>query len=261
MGGRVDTTRTQRMTSREDQLAQLLHRIGESDGDAMQELFLLERASLHRLFLGLSRCAALAEDLVQGTFLNLWRYRAGFSGRGSAAAYLHRVAINEWRRSLSKEGRKKDAWRDLVRDWRDEDDVAEGEASRGLESSETMSTIHRAIDALPPEQREVFLLHKERGLSCPQIAEATGAESRVTVLGHLQRGGMPTPRDRLMASIFGVHAVDLIAEGRFDRMVAWSGRQVTDVPLAEAVGSSRDVDVEGPLVHTARGLGICLGDP
>src|SRR5262249_41151896 len=50
------------------------------------------------------------------------------------------------------------------------------------------------------------------------IAEATGAETRVTVLGHVQRGGMPSSRDRLMASIFGVHAVDLIAQGRFDRM-------------------------------------------
>jgi 6-phosphofructokinase 1 len=93
-----------------------------------------------------------------------------------------------------------------------------------------------------------------------RIAELTGAETRVTVLGHLQRGGMPTPRDRLMASVFGVRAVDLIAEGRFDRMVAWSARQVIDVPLADAIASYRAVDPAGPLVHTARGLGICLGD-
>ena len=93
-----------------------------------------------------------------------------------------------------------------------------------------------------------------------RIAEETGAETRITVLGHLQRGGMPTARDRLMASIFGVHAVDLIARGAFDRMVAWSGRRAIDVPLAEAVAASHRVDPEGPLVHTARGLGICLGD-
>jgi len=93
-----------------------------------------------------------------------------------------------------------------------------------------------------------------------RIAEVSGAETRITVLGHLQRGGMPGARDRLMASIFGVHAVDLIARGAFDRMVAWSGRQVLDVPLAEAVATSHRVDPEGPLVHTARGLGICLGD-
>jgi 6-phosphofructokinase 1 len=93
-----------------------------------------------------------------------------------------------------------------------------------------------------------------------RIAEATGAETRVTVLGHVQRGGMPTPRDRLMASVFGVHAVDLIARGRFDRMVTWRARQAVDVAIADAVASSHTVDPEGPLVHTARGLGICLGD-
>jgi 6-phosphofructokinase 1 len=93
-----------------------------------------------------------------------------------------------------------------------------------------------------------------------RIAELTGAEVRITVLGHLQRGGMPTARDRLMASVFGVRAVDLVARGAFDRMVAWSGRRAIDVPLAEAIASSHTVDPAGPLVHPARGLGICLGD-
>ncbi len=93
-----------------------------------------------------------------------------------------------------------------------------------------------------------------------QISKATGAETRVTVLGHLQRGGTPSARDRIMASIFGVHAVELILRGAFDRMVAWSGRTVIDVPLADAVAAFRAVDPKGPMVRTARGLGICLGD-
>ncbi len=93
-----------------------------------------------------------------------------------------------------------------------------------------------------------------------RIAELTGAETRVTVLGHLQRGGMPTPRDRLMATVFGVHAVDLVAQGHFDRMVAWSAREVIDVALEEAIASYRAIDPDGPLVRTARGAGICLGD-
>src|SRR3546814_11223156 len=92
-----------------------------------------------------------------------------------------------------------------------------------------------------------------------RIAEVTGSETRVTVLGHLQRGGMPTDRDRLMATIFGMRAVDLIAEGRFDRMVAWSGRTVIDIPIAEAIAGYKAVDLEGPPVPTARGLGIYLG--
>jgi 6-phosphofructokinase 1 len=63
-----------------------------------------------------------------------------------------------------------------------------------------------------------------------------------------------------MASVFGVHAVDLVARGAFDRMVAWSSRKVVDVPLAEAVAGYRAVDPDGALVHTARGLGISFGD-
>jgi 6-phosphofructokinase 1 len=93
-----------------------------------------------------------------------------------------------------------------------------------------------------------------------RLAELTGWETRVTVLGHLQRGGTPSARDRLMAQIFGVHAVELVVAGRFDRMVAWSGRGVISVPLAEAVAHSKRVDPDGPLVTTARSLGIHLGE-
>ena len=92
------------------------------------------------------------------------------------------------------------------------------------------------------------------------IEESTGAETRVTVLGHVQRGGAPSPRDRLYASAFGVHAVDLIAEGRFDRMVAWSNRACIDVPLEDGISQYQDVDPHGTLARTARGLGIYLGD-
>lgn len=93
-----------------------------------------------------------------------------------------------------------------------------------------------------------------------KIAEATGAETRVTVLGHVQRGSMPSPRDRLVASAFGVHAVDLIADGKFDRMVAWSNRAVIDVPITDAIAHYSCVELDGTLVKTARGLGISLGD-
>ena len=58
----------------------------------------------------------------------------------------------------------------------------------------------------------------------------------------------------------GVRAVDLLAEGKADRMVAWWNRQVIDVPLEKVVGRSRTVDRDGALVRTARALGICLGD-
>ncbi len=93
-----------------------------------------------------------------------------------------------------------------------------------------------------------------------RIAEITGADTRVTVLGHIQRGGQPSPRDRLFACAFGVYAVDLIAKGMFDRMVGWSNRQCIDVPLSEVIAEPHPVDPHGALVNTARGLGIYLGE-
>jgi 6-phosphofructokinase 1 len=93
-----------------------------------------------------------------------------------------------------------------------------------------------------------------------RLTQATGAEARATVLGHVQRGAMPTAEDRLLAASLGVRAVDLLAEGKADRMVAWWNREVIDVPLAEVVGRSRTVERDGSLVRTARALGICLGD-
>lgn len=93
-----------------------------------------------------------------------------------------------------------------------------------------------------------------------QIADLCQAETRVTVLGHVQRGGQPSAQDRLIASAFGVHAVDLIDAGKFDRMVAWSNRKVIDVAIADAIKHNQQVEPSGSLVHAARGLGICLGD-
>ncbi len=92
------------------------------------------------------------------------------------------------------------------------------------------------------------------------ISARTAAETRVTVLGHVQRGGIPSPLDRLTATVFGVAATDLIAEGRFDRMVSWQNRQVVDVPIESAIAHYQAVDPNGTLVKTARAMGICLGE-
>lgn len=92
-----------------------------------------------------------------------------------------------------------------------------------------------------------------------RISDCSGAETRVTVLGHVQRGGIPSPLDRLMATAFGVAAVDLIADGKYDHMVAWQDRQVVSVPIETAIAEYGTVDPNGTLIRTARGLGICLG--
>lgn len=93
-----------------------------------------------------------------------------------------------------------------------------------------------------------------------KIAEATNSETRVTVLGHVQRGASPTYNDRLLAAAFGVRAVDLINEGNFGRMVAWQNESVVDVAIEDAIKECNIVDTSGMLVHTARALGISFGD-
>lgn len=92
-----------------------------------------------------------------------------------------------------------------------------------------------------------------------QICGRMQAETRVTVLGHTQRGATPSPGDRLLSAAFGVAAVDLIAEGKFDHVVTWQNRGVVSAPLSEAIAQYAAVDPEGTLAKTARGLDIYLG--
>jgi 6-phosphofructokinase 1 len=92
-----------------------------------------------------------------------------------------------------------------------------------------------------------------------QIGSCLDMESRVVTLGHLQRGGSPEPYDRILASRFGVKAVELIAQQSYGRMVALRGREVVDVDIAAAISDLNLVDPEGELVKTAESLGIMMG--
>jgi len=85
-------------------------------------------------------------------------------------------------------------------------------------------------------------------------------EIRVTVLGHVQRGGSPSPFDRILATRFGVCATDLVARGEFGRMVCLRAGRIESVPLDEAVGTVNTVDPRGDHVHAARAVGITFGD-
>jgi len=93
-----------------------------------------------------------------------------------------------------------------------------------------------------------------------EIEKCTGKESRVCVLGHLQRGGSPTTFDRALCSIFGATAVELIAAGEFGKMVAFNGPQVGAIKISDAIGKLKAVTPDGSLVRTARALGISFGD-
>ncbi len=92
------------------------------------------------------------------------------------------------------------------------------------------------------------------------LEEHTSQETRVIVLGHLQRGGTPTPFDRWLATRYGAAAVRLAAAGGFGRMVALRNARVEDVTLAEALAVPKCVDLDGDAVRTARGMGIFFGD-
>jgi 6-phosphofructokinase 1 len=84
-------------------------------------------------------------------------------------------------------------------------------------------------------------------------------ETRTITLGHLQRGGSPTPFDRLLGTRFGVEAVRLVARGGFSRMVALRGTEIVDVPIAAAIDHPKVVEADGELVRVARCLGVSLG--
>ncbi len=91
------------------------------------------------------------------------------------------------------------------------------------------------------------------------IEKLAGIETRVAVLGHLLRGGIPTPADRLLATRFGVEAMRLLVNGEFGQMVALSGHAITAVPLAKVVGQPRTVPADSELLDAARAVGTCLG--
>ncbi|MEM9352898.1 MAG: ATP-dependent 6-phosphofructokinase [Planctomycetota bacterium] len=93
-----------------------------------------------------------------------------------------------------------------------------------------------------------------------EIERRLHRETRVSVLGHLQRGGSPTTFDRVLATQYGAHAARLIHEERFGEMVCYHPPEISSVPIMEAVNQIRQVDPNGSAVQAARALGISFGD-
>jgi 6-phosphofructokinase 1 len=105
-------------------------------------------------------------------------------------------------------------------------------------------------------------LVQESKASCiaRQIQQLTGAEARVTSLGHVQRGGQPTPFDRLLCTRLGTAAGELLAHGKYNVMVALQGDRCVPVSLRDVAGQKKTVPPEHPWVETARLVSTCLGD-
>ncbi len=93
-----------------------------------------------------------------------------------------------------------------------------------------------------------------------ELEEATGLESRVTVLGYLQRGGTPSSYDRILATRFGTAAAHFLYNGNFGKLVALQNNEIVGVPLEEIAGRVKNIPLTHPMLKTARELGTCLGD-
>jgi phosphofructokinase-like protein len=128
--------------------------------------------------------------------------------------------------------------------------VAEGAAPRGGE----MAVV--AVDPVTGVKR----LGGAAERLARELETLTHCEVRVTVLGHLQRGGSPVAFDRILATQLGEAATHVVMQGRFGRMIRLASGRIEDVDLDEAVREAKLVDPKGPLVNSARALGIAFGD-
>ncbi len=130
------------------------------------------------------------------------------------------------------------------------------------------SLIVVAEGARPAEGEQVYYIGEEGqnearlggvgNLVGQEITAALNTEVRVTVLGHLQRGGQPTPRDRWLATRFGSMATHLVAEEKWGHMVALQGTSMVAVPIS-AAAEMKLIDADGEMVQMARNLGITFG--
>jgi len=128
--------------------------------------------------------------------------------------------------------------------------VAEGAAPVG-----GTQTVHRIVKDSPDPIRLGGISHR----IATEIEEQTGIECRVTILGHVQRGGTPTPLDRLLATRFAVKAMELVEERCYNHMVAFQGGETVPVPIEKVAGRQRLVPLDSPLIKTARSVGTSLG--
>jgi ATP-dependent phosphofructokinase / diphosphate-dependent phosphofructokinase len=118
-------------------------------------------------------------------------------------------------------------------------------------------TIERLLPDSPEPVRLGGVGHVLREILQPQLQ----SEVRATVLGHVQRGGMPTPFDRVLATQFGTQAAQLVLRGEFNRMVTLRGGQLHSLPLAQVAARNRCVPTDHPLLGVARQIGVSFGEP
>ncbi|MEE8601549.1 6-phosphofructokinase [Euzebya tangerina] len=147
--------------------------------------------------------------------------------------------------------------------------VAVSEGAISADKAEVLNTLRDAKDNSKGEEKEAARAkladfeHTREGHTARLAAELeqlTGIETRTTILGHVQRGGTPSPKDRLLATRLGVEAALAAAEDDFGIMIADRDRTTTRVPLEEVAGNRRSVPLDHPWILTGRQLGMGFGD-
>jgi 6-phosphofructokinase 1 len=148
--------------------------------------------------------------------------------------------------------------------------VAVSEGAMSKETAKALQEAHEQLDKADSDEAKEAANHRIASLELKrknatlnvsnQLEELTGLESRVTILGHVQRGGTPSAADRLLASTLGTTCAALINDGHFGVMVAARGSGAEPVPLADVVGKRKSVPLDHPWLLTARRVGTCLGD-
>ena len=132
-------------------------------------------------------------------------------------------------------------------------------------SLDTKSNDNNEIKVMRPDKNgEEVTVQVLRDVDTSEIAEAiekkTGHEVRVTVPGHMQRGGAPDPYDRVFASRLGAEAGKLILKGEYGFMVGYKDREIVKVPLSEIAGKLKYVSPDASIIREAKMLGVCFGD-
>lgn len=146
--------------------------------------------------------------------------------------------------------------------------ISEGAMSRDVGNRLLVAQERKSKADDKPEKKaakaEIADIEKERAVSThdltAKLEALTGLESRVTILGHVQRGGVPSPADRLLATRLGTACARYINEGVYGVMVASRGQNTEAVPLEDVIGRRKNVPLDHPWIQTARDLGVCLGD-
>jgi RNA polymerase sigma-70 factor (ECF subfamily) len=160
-------------------IVRLLEDVGAFDGAEFRSLFEEQRDPLYRFLFRLTRHAPDAEDLLQETFLTVWRKRELFEGRGSPAGYLRRTAYRLFLNARELEARRARLAPRIATDGIATELDGELERPEALERRETISflaeRVREALDDLPEPARQAFVLFRYEGLSCAEIASLAGA--------------------------------------------------------------------------------------